>query len=299
MNTKKIRCGVCSTDFESASHPPYSAHTLFAKMHALGFSCVQFAFSSVSETQFTPTGSIEIPAEIPQHAMTAIRSAADTYGIPVTAVNGTFNMAHPDKAIREEGIRRFPVLCKAAKELGANYITLCSGTRNPDNLWSPSEDNLSDGAWEDMRDTITRCTEIAADYGITLAIESEASNIISTPERARRIMDEVGMPNLKMILDCANLFHTGHAHKDEVLPTLDRAFRYSGHDIVIAHGKDIAAGDGITFCATGRGIVDFAYTARLLREVGFSGDMFLHGIYDEDDMPRAKAHWECAARGEA
>ena len=290
-------CGVCSTDFESAVHPPYPAAVLFEKMKERGFEAVQFAFSSIAESAFSPTGQIEIPTIIPDAAIRAVNENAQKYGIPVKVINGTFNMAHPDRTVREEGIRRFDILCRAAKQLGADYISLCSGTRNPDNLWAPHPDNDTDAAWADMLDTVSRCTRTAEQYGIILAVESEASNIISTPERARRLMDTVGSPNLKMILDCANLFHAGRAHPEYVHATLDRAFALYGHDIVLAHGKDICEGDGIAFCGTGRGIVDFAYTANLLADYGFSGDMFVHGIYDEDDMVRAREHWQNAAIG--
>jgi hypothetical protein len=33
--------------------------------------------------------------------------------------------------------------------------------------------------------------------------------------------------------------------------------------------------------------VDFNYFAELLREFGYEGDMFLHGIYDEGKLPGA------------
>lgn len=290
------KCGVCSTDFESAAHTPYAAEVLFQKMKERGFEAVQFAFSSIAETDFTPNGQIEIPAVIPSAAIQAVRENAEKYGIPVEVINGTFNMAHPDRGIREEGIRRFEILCRAAKELGAKYISLCSGTRNADHLWSPHPDNDTQEAWNDMLDTVSRCTKIAEEYGITLAVESEASNIISTPERARRLMDTVGSPNLKMILDCANLFHAGEAHKENVCKTLEHAFALYGNDIVLAHGKDIREGDGIDFCGTGLGIVDFAYTAALLEQYDFTGNMFLHGIYDENDMVRAREHWLASVR---
>lgn len=290
------KCGVCSTDFESAAHAPYAAEVLFRKMKERGFEAVQFAFSSIAETEFTPNGQIEIPAVIPSAAIQAVRENAEKYGIPVEVINGTFNMAHPDRGTREEGIRRFEILCRAAKELGAKYISLCSGTRNADHLWSPHPDNDTQEAWNDMLDTVSRCTKIAEEYGITLAVESEASNIISTPERARRLMDTVGSPNLKMILDCANLFHAGEAHKENVCKTLEHAFALYGNDIVLAHGKDIREGDGIDFCGTGLGIVDFAYTAALLEQYDFTGNMFLHGIYDENDMVRAREHWLASVR---
>ena len=290
------KCGVCSTDFESAAHTPYAAEVLFRKMKERGFEAVQFAFSSIAETDFTPNGQIEIPAVIPSAAIQAVRENAEKYGIPVEVINGTFNMAHPDRDIREEGIRRFEILCRAAKELGAKYISLCSGTRNADHLWSPHPDIDTQEAWNDMLDTVSRCTKIAEEYGIILAVESEASNIISTPERARSLMDTVGSPNLKMILDCANLFHAGEAHKENVCKTLEHAFALYGNDIVLAHGKDIREGDGIDFCGTGLGIVDFAYTAALLEQYDFTGNMFLHGIYDENDMVRAREHWLASVR---
>jgi len=291
------KCGVCSTDFESPDRAPYTAEILFQKMKERGFEAVQFAFSSIAESDFIPNGQIEIPSDIPAAAIRAVTENAQKYGIPVEVINGTFNMAHPDREIREEGVRRFKILCCAAKEIGAAYISLCSGTRNPDNLWAPHPDNDTADAWNDMLDTVSRCTRIAEQYGIVLAIESEASNIISTPERARRLMDTVGSPNLKMILDCANLFHIGQAHPQNVHATLDNAFALYGHDIVLAHGKDIREGDGIAFCGTGCGIIDFAYTAELLADYGFAGNMFLHGIYDENDMVRARMHWLRAANG--
>ena len=88
-----------------------------------------------------------------------------------------------------------------------------------------------------------------------------------------------------------NLFHAGEAHPENARRTLDEAFARFGPAIVAAHGKDILEGDGISFCGTGRGIVDFPYMAEKLKEAGFAGDMFLHGIYDPDDMPRALAYW--------
>lgn len=289
-------CGVCSTDYESAAHLPYTADTLFAKMQAAGFAAVQFAFSSIAETAFTPSGQLEIPAAIPVSAVNAADRAAAKYGLPLRVINGTFNMAHPDAEVRREGIRRFAILLDAADALGVKFISLCSGSRNAEHLWSPSPENDSPEAWAAMYDTICRAVELAEAHGITLAIESEASNIISSPERARRIMDAVGSDKLKMILDCANLFHAGRAHPEFVRETLDAAFEAYGYDIVIAHGKDIREGDGIEFCGTGRGIVDFTYTAKLLEKWNFTGGMFLHGIYDESDMIRAREYWEAAVR---
>ena len=51
-------------------------------------------------------------------------------------------------------------------------------------------------------------------------------------------------------------------------------------------GKTCQAAGNIT----GLGIVDFGFTAVMLEKYGYTGDMFLHGIYDEDvkDCPTFK-----------
>jgi len=297
IEMKKMLTGICTTDFEDTlSHPLekkfMTADEVFFKVKEYGYECTQFSFTSITETEFSPTGELELPSAIPEKAIEAAGAAAEKYGIPILAINGTFNMAHPDKTVRDEGVRRLEILADAANKLGCGIITLCSGTRNRDNLWAPHPDNQTESAWADMLDTMKSAAEIAERKGIHLAIETEASNIIDTPMRARKVMDEVGSDSLKMIIDCANLFHVGKAKRENVRSAMAEAFEYFGRDIIVAHGKDIREGEGIDFCAAGEGIIDYAYFAELLEKYEYSGAMFMHGIYDEPKMPGAAKLWK-------
>lgn len=276
-----MRIGVCTTDFENT----LPADELFALVKELGFSSVQLAFSSVSECGFRVSEHIEIPGFISEEAIQAIRAASEKYGIHICAVNGTFNMAHPDPAVRREGLDRFEGFIKAVKAIGCGMATLCSGSRSLNGLWTYDPATEDESAYSDMRAVMQEAVAVAEKHDVILAIETEASNVISTPGKARRIMDEIGSPNLKMILDCANLFHKGKAHPENVRPAIDKAIAHFGRDIVIAHGKDIRESDAIDFCGTGFGIVDFPYMLKKLKEVSFPGDMMLHGIYNVSDMP--------------
>ncbi|MBQ8512087.1 MAG: sugar phosphate isomerase/epimerase [Clostridia bacterium] len=291
-----MRTGICTTDFDEKNLPRMTADDLFALIRHYGYACTQFAFSSIAESGYIPDGCIEIPESIAPSVIRAVERASAKHNLPVMVFNGTFNMAHPDEEIRQTGLKRLEVLADAADALGVKMISLCSGTRNPGNLWAYSDENDTDDAWNAMYGTMQRAAETAEKHGITLAIESEASNVISTPERARRLMDGVGSDKIKMILDCANLFHRGEAHPENVQSVITHAFEVYGHDIVIAHGKDIREGDGIDFCGTGDGIVDFSLTAELLTQYGYAGDMFLHGIYERGAMVKAREHWEAARR---
>ena len=279
-----MRIGVCTTDFGTMP-----AAELFDRIRGYGFDTVQFSFADAAESGFVPSGQIEIPERIGDALVRLVAAEARRCRLPVGAVNGTFNAAHPDPAIRAEGVRRFEALAAATAKLRCTVVTLCSGTRNPDYLWSPHAANGEASAWSDMIGVMRALAAIAERHGITLAIETEAANVIDTPEKARRAMAEVGSPRLKMVMDCANLFHVGEAKRANVDAAMRHAFALFGGDVVVAHGKDIRESEGIDFCATGEGIVDYALFARLLAESRFSGDMMLHGIFDEEKMPAALA----------
>lgn len=275
-----MRIGLCSTDFTR----PYPARELFRRIADMGYETVQLAFGSVEECGFTATPHIEIPELIPAEAISAIRAASREYALPIGAVNGTWNMAHPDQEIRAEGLKRFDGFLQAVTELKCPIVSLCSGTRSCLHLWRYDEATSREDAWRDMTEMMNAAVRLAEKHGVTLAIETETSNTVDSPEKARRILNEIHSPRLKMILDCANLFHKNEASSETIRPAIDRAFRYFGEDIVLAHGKDIRPSDGIDFCGAGFGVVDFPYMIESLRRVGFAGDMMLHGINGEANM---------------
>ena len=286
MNMKNInnmKIGISTTDF--AQTP---ADRLFGEIRGLGFGVIQLGLANLAESGFVPDGIYEIPESIGGPLIDAAKSA-ERRGLKIAAVNGTFNMAYPERRARDEGVRRFGELAAAAAgELGCGVITLCTGTRNTGRLWAYHPGNAEPSAWADMMDTMRRLAEIAEKRGAVLAIETEASNIIDTPEKARRALDETGSERAGMIMDCANLFRRGEARRENVDGRIRRAFELYGDRIVLAHGKDIRESDaGPEFCATGEGIVNYGLFLKLLGEYNYGGDMILHGIHDAGKMKAA------------
>lgn len=121
----------CTSDFAPRTSPyAMPARALFQKVASLGFESVQLAFSSVEECSFAVTDHIEIPEAVSPAAIEAILEASGETGVAIGAVNGTWNMAHPDSEVRAEGLRRMEGFLAAAKPLGCPIATLCSGTRS-------------------------------------------------------------------------------------------------------------------------------------------------------------------------
>ena len=122
-----------------------------------------------------------------------------------------------------------------------------------------------------------------------MGVETEASNIINTAQKARKYLDEIQSPHLKIIMDGANLFHPGQ--KQPMKETLDNAFQLLGKDIVIAHAKDFSYDGNLKFVAAGEGELDFAYFIHLLKQAGYTGSLIMHGL-SEQQIPSSKQFLE-------
>ena len=277
-----MRLGVLTSDFSTR---PIDA--MMSNIASYGFVPIQFAFSSISEADYAPDKDMEVPAEISQDVVKKLKKSIRDNGLDLICINGTFNMASRDPLIRSEGIKRFSRLAEVADELECPAISLCTGSRSNKWMWSYDPANSDISAWNDMMDTAKQLIDVVAPRGIKLLVETEPSNVVDSPEKARKMIDVLGSDTIQMILDGANLFPAGTAHPENVRPTLDRAFKAFGDRIMIAHGKDVIESDEVKFCATGLGIVDFDYMLQGLSKYAPGCDMLLHGIYSDEDMPRA------------
>jgi sugar phosphate isomerase/epimerase len=183
-------------------------------------------------------------------------------------------MIDPDRANRETGLRRLAAIARACSALGTSTITICTGTRDPDNMWRRHPDNDTPGAWHDLLVETTKAVKIAEDSDVTLAFEPERANVARNAAKGRALLDEIGSPHLKVVVDAANVIDPEHLERQA--EDLDRAFELLGPDIVIAHGKDLGPND--KFMAAGEGVVDYARYLSLLEAMRFAGPLILHTL---------------------
>jgi len=205
-----------------------------------------------------------------------IRQEMAVRKLTMVAVSGTFNMIHPDLSERQRGLRRLATLAAACRRLGTSVITLCTGTRDADDKWRYHPDNASPEAWRDLVTAMQTALQIAHDRDVTLAIEPEVSNVVDSATKARRLLDEMGSPHLKIIMDAANLFPAGtlqHQHK-----ILDKAFALLGADVILAHAKDLSRDGEAGQQAAGTGRLDYDHYLSLLQGSGFDGPLLLHSL---------------------
>lgn len=259
--------------FERVFPRPTLAAT-FAAVAGHGLGWVQFDLASA--------GLPSLPSEVPDEVAAAIGREAGAHGIRLAAVSGTYNMVHPDPWVRDQGLASLRAIAAACPAMGARVITLCTGTRDAENMWRWHPENGSPAAWRDLLEAMTAALAIAEEHDVVLAIEPEPANIVASAALARRLMGELDHPRLKIVLDPANIVASDRDRPPAA--GLDQAFSLLGDQIVVAHAKDLDA-DG-HFCAAGRGIVPWKHCLTLFRGVRFTGPLILHSL-TEDDAARA------------
>jgi sugar phosphate isomerase/epimerase len=238
------------------------------KAHGLDF--VQFNMACA--------GLPALPRKIDPKLADDIRDEMAKRGITMAAVSGTFNMIDPDLDRRREGLRRLGVLASASRRLGTSVITLCTGSRDPENMWRRHPDNDSVQAWEDLVSSMREAIRIAEENDVTLAFEPEVANVVDSAQRGLRLLEEMQSPRLKVVMDGANLFHAGELPRMREI--LDEAFKLLGEHLVIVHSKDLSRDGEAGHEAAGTGLLDYDYYLSHLRAQGFDGPLILHSLHE-------------------
>jgi sugar phosphate isomerase/epimerase len=157
-------------------------------------------------------------------------------GMTMAAISGTFNLCDPDTTRLQDNLNRLDVLAAACRWLDTRIITLCTGTTDPEDMWRWHPGNVRRSTWETLIQSMSEAVRIADWNEVKLAFEPEINNVVNSVSKARRLLDEIDSPWLKVVIDPANLVRPGEfQRKDEVL---EEAFDWLGPDIVLAHAKD-------------------------------------------------------------
>ena len=240
--------------------------TVLAAAGQAGYACVQYNLAC--------SGLPAMPDAIPATAMADLTRASATQGVAIAAISGTYNMIHPDMAQRQIGLVRLGKVIDAAAVAGIAMVTLCTGTRDAADQWRCHPDNATPEAWRDLLAEMAKAAAMAEARGVLLGIEPELANVVSTAALARRLIDTLQSPALRVVLDPANLFETASLPDQRDL--LARSIDLLADRIAMAHAKDRDAMGG--FATAGQGVVDFPHFLRRLRAAGFDGDLVTHGL---------------------
>jgi len=223
------------------------AEEVAAAVAGAGFGLVQFNLSCIGAPTVPPVGAAIDFA--------GIRSAFEARGVRIWGLSCTYNLVHPDLTRRAEYAARAEWLIGRAPELGAEVVTLCSGTRDAEDMWRAHPANSSPEAWAELRACLDKLLPAAEGAGVHLGIEPEPGNIVADAGRASDLLAELGRDArlIGIVLDPANLVTPTTAHDQDRI--LRHAFSVLGRQTVALHAKDVVPGGA--YAAAGLGQLDY------------------------------------------
>jgi len=260
----------------SSEFPLVSLDANLDAIAATGAISVQFDLASAVGDTF--------PTELSRHTVEAINAGFSERQLTLAALSGTYNMIDPDPQARVLGAEGLDRVIALAPRLGTDVVTLCTGSRDPRNMWRKHPDNDTPEAWADLLVQIEEAVHVAEKYDVTLGVEPEIGNTINSVHKARRLLDEVRSPQLKIVMDGANIFQRGQL--PNMRKVLDEAFDLLGSDIALAHAKDLDKDGEAGHVAAGRGRLDYRYYMELLKTSGFEGSIILHALQPAEAKDR-------------
>ncbi len=184
-------------------------------------------------------------------------------GIDIAVLGCYLNLANPNEESLQKIRSRYLAHIRFASLLGAGVVGTETGAVNE--AYKFEERNHSEEALEIFIRNLRPVVEYAEKMGVIFAIEPVFKHIVCNPQRARRVLDEIGSPNLQIIFDPVNLLDISNYRNRELI--IHEAVETLGKDIAVVHIKDfIVENEELVSVAAGTGEMDYTEIIRFIKK---------------------------------
>lgn len=206
---------------------------------------------------------LELKGDLELYDAAEVKATLDEHGLAVLSLTPEdVDLPHPDAEVRAEAVDYYLRLLDFAAEVGAPMVG-CHGAVGRIRPVTTAEDLATTTYEQEYVNFVVgvqRIAERAQELGLRLAIEElnrYESHLLNTAEAAARFVEEVGAPNVGLLLDA---YHMNIEEAD-----LPSAIRAAGGHLFLFHAADSNRQ------AVGRGHTDFAGIMRALQDIGYDG----------------------------
>jgi sugar phosphate isomerase/epimerase len=209
------------------------------------------------------------PRALDREGTQVLRKMLDARDLSVVALCPTFldlNIASPNPGIRRESINQIRETIYLAHGLAASIGVLIPGRRHA--LVPQSFDDT----WQAAREAIEECLEDAERYGVLIGLENAPSFFIERSDQLRRMVEEIGSDQVRIVFDVAN------AAMRESLP---KALDTVGDYLVHVHLSDCDLSSW-AHLSVGEGRLNFQQIYAELQQMGFEGTSIIETTYLAD-----------------
>jgi sugar phosphate isomerase/epimerase/alkylhydroperoxidase/carboxymuconolactone decarboxylase family protein YurZ len=206
-----------------------------------------------------------------------INRAFARQGVSIAAFGAGSRFISADGSEAEKALADALRWIEIAARIGARVVVIETGSAHRTEFWTDVPENHAPESWEKAVKVCRTLARRAQDYGVTLGLEPHFASAVRGARELRRILDEVGEPNFKAVLDPANSVTPENADRQE--EALRDLFDQIGGDFALAHAKDARIENGATvFGPAGSGILPYGSYLRLLEEAAYEGPLLLEYV---------------------
>lgn len=184
----------------------------------------------------TVTGIGHAPGKMSTGCANLVAEEFAKHGVKIPVLGFYTNLIDLNEENRRIGINHFKEHLRFARDFGASTVTTETGTANRNSPWDHHPDNQNETCWRRLKETVEELAEEAEKWGVFVGLEGYYNNVVNTPERMERLLQEVPSANLGVVMDpCNYIAQKDASRQDEVIR---EAFSRLGERCLIAHAKD-------------------------------------------------------------
>jgi len=222
----------------SRSFPGYDNEKTADFMKEHGFSSTELCLTA-ADSDFWRYNSTSDLTGLTDERFAEICEIYRSRGIEIVSLGVFTNLIEPDDEKRDVNLAYFKRHIELAGKNGIPFVSTECG-------FDPEHRGVRTTCYESaidrIKDSLSILLEECDKWNVCIALETCVIDVIPSAKRARDILDQIGHPRLKILLDPANLI----ANSSE-----EDMYRYLSKDVAYFHGKDRKVND-----CTGRVVGD-------------------------------------------
>lgn len=207
-----------------------------------------------------------------------VKDVLAKHDITIDILGCYINLANPDDDELNILLNKFKEHIRFVRDFGCTLVGTETGALNKEYVYGP--ENNTEEAFLRTLNSIRVLVKEAEKFGVIVAIEGVAKHVINTPERMKRVLDNIDSNNVQVIFDPVNFIDEKNYKDQEEM--IRKSFELFGDRIVAVHAKDFIYEDNeIKLAPIGRGLLNYELLLSLIKERNPYMDIFLESTKPE------------------
>lgn len=248
--------------------------TLAKSAKKIGFDGVQLVLNKAIE------GETGLPGTITKDKAISIYNAFHEEGMEIFMMGAYFNPVHSNKELVKTNIAKFKEHLKYLNDFHGHYVGSETGSFN-DDKWTYHPLNRTEEAFQEVKRIFGELAAYAKDVNANIALEGAYGHCMFEPKALKRLVDEIDNGHVYYTVDIYN--YLAFCNSSSYKEIFEECLTLFEGKIVIFHLKDfIIENETIKQCAIGKGIIDYPWLIKRIKETNPNAYLIFEGSKPAD-----------------